>query len=56
MWGLGHLMPYRYTQVVLLALGGVLLAVGAWTGPETVNADLAGTSQREHRRSDAQSG
>ncbi len=32
---LGAVMPYAYTQVVLLALGGLLTAVGAALGPET---------------------
>jgi MFS family permease len=40
MWALGHVMPYRYTQVVLLGLGTVLMAAGAWSGPETRDTDL----------------
>jgi MFS family permease len=37
---LGHLMPYRYTQIPLVALGGVLAAVGAAMGPETKGARM----------------
>jgi hypothetical protein len=29
-------MPYDYAPLVLVVLGGVLFAVGAWIGPETV--------------------
>lgn len=36
--GLG--MPYEYTQIAILALGGVLLLVGALSGPETKHVDL----------------
>jgi hypothetical protein len=36
--GLG--MPYEYTQIAILALGGVLLLVGALYGPETKHVDL----------------
>ncbi len=38
---LGHLMPVGYTAVVLLVLGGALLAAGALLGPETKDNDLA---------------
>jgi len=41
MWLLDQVMPYRYTQVVLLVLGGLLLGVAAWTGPEPSDVDLA---------------
>jgi len=40
MLGLGNLMPYEFTPIVLLALGGVLLTVGALAGPETKHVDL----------------
>jgi MFS family permease len=36
--GLG--MPYEYTQVVILALGSLLLLVGALSGPETKHVDI----------------
>lgn len=45
---LGHLMPAAYTPVVLLVLGGILLAAGALLGPETRHADLsAGVARAE---------
>jgi MFS family permease len=36
--GLG--MPYQYTQIVILAVGGFLLMAGALSGPETKHVDL----------------
>ncbi|GAA4783980.1 MFS transporter [Actinomycetospora chlora] len=38
--GLGGLMPYAAAVLVLLALGGVLGAVGAAAGPETKDVDF----------------
>lgn len=35
---LQHVMPYAYTPIVLIVLGGVLFAAGAHIGPETVHA------------------
>jgi MFS family permease len=35
---LQHVMPYDYAPLVLIALGGVLFAIGAHIGPETVNS------------------
>ena len=41
MLGLKELgMPYTYTAIVILALGGLLLLVGARLGPETVHVDI----------------
>ncbi|MEV6226418.1 MFS transporter [Saccharopolyspora shandongensis] len=40
MLGLTRLMPYEYTPIVLIVLGGVLTAIGALRGPETRDADL----------------
>lgn len=40
MLGLAKLMPYQFSPVVLLALGGLLLSVGALAGPETRHVDL----------------
>lgn len=37
---LENVMPYRYTPLPLLALGGIFMAVGAWIGPETRNLDF----------------
>jgi MFS family permease len=37
---LTHLMPYAWTAVVLLVIGGVLIALGAALGPETKDVDL----------------
>ena len=36
--GLG--MHYAYTEIVVFALGGLLLVVGARLGPETVHVDI----------------
>jgi len=33
-------LPYEYTQLVILALGGLLLLVGALSGPETKHVDM----------------
>lgn len=38
--GLGKVMPYPYTPIVLLVLGGLLLVVGALMGPETKDVDF----------------
>jgi MFS family permease len=40
MLGLAKLMPYAYTPIVLLALGGLLLSLGALAGPETKDVDF----------------
>jgi hypothetical protein len=40
MLGLAKLMPYVFGPVVLLALGGALLSIGALAGPETKDVDL----------------
>lgn len=37
---LSSIMPYEYTQIPLVVVGGVLAAVGAAMGPETKNAVL----------------
>jgi hypothetical protein len=39
--GLGRLMPFEYTPLVLLVIGAALLAVGALRGPESAAVDLA---------------
>ncbi len=42
MLGLSALgVPYAYTQIVFLALGGLLLLLGALWGPETKHVDIA---------------
>jgi hypothetical protein len=38
--GLGQLMPFEYTPLVLLLIGAVLLVTGALRGPETAAVDL----------------
>lgn len=38
--GLGQVMPYALASVVLLAIGGILGAVGAAAGPETKDVDF----------------
>jgi len=40
MLGLGALMPYAYTPIVLLALGGLFLSIGALAGQETKDVDF----------------
>lgn len=41
MLGLERLgVPYAYTEIVILALGGVLLLAGALSGPETKQVDI----------------
>lgn len=37
---LGYLMPFRYTPVVLLVIGGLIGMVGALLGPETRDVDF----------------
>jgi MFS family permease len=38
--GLAKLMPYQFGPVVLLALGGSLLSIGAFVGPETKHVEF----------------
>lgn len=40
MLALERFMPYEYTPIVLIVLGGALTAIGALRGPETRDADL----------------
>lgn len=40
MTGLGTFMPYRLTPLPLFILGGLLMAIGAWMGPETRDLDF----------------
>jgi hypothetical protein len=40
MLGLAKLMPYEFTPVVLLAVGGLMLSLGALAGPETKQVDF----------------
>jgi MFS family permease len=46
--GLGQVMPFQYTQLVLLGVGAALLAAGAIRGPETSSADLTGDDLPAH--------
>jgi hypothetical protein len=41
--GLASIMPFDYTVLPLLVIGGLLLAVGAMLGPETKDVDFQGT-------------
>ena len=41
--GLDAFMPYEYTPIVLLVLGGIFLTVGALAGPETRDVDFTST-------------
>lgn len=38
---MAHFMPYKFTQIPLLALGGLLILIGAAMGPETKDVDIA---------------
>jgi len=40
MLGLAKLMPYEFSPIILLGLGGLLLSLGALAGPETKHVDL----------------
>ena len=40
MLGLAKLMPYQFTPIALLAIGGLLLSVDETAGPETKDVDL----------------
>ncbi len=40
MLGLAKLMPYEFSPIVLLALGGLMLTFGALAGPETKHVDF----------------
>jgi MFS family permease len=40
MLGLAKLIPYEFSPIVLLGLGGLLLSAGALAGPETKHVDL----------------
>ena len=40
MLGLSHFMPYRYTQVAILALGGLLILIAAAFGPDNRNVEF----------------
>jgi hypothetical protein len=40
MLGLAKFMPYEFSPIVLLALGGLLLSLGALAGPETKHVDF----------------
>jgi len=44
---LSHVMPSKYTALVLLVIGGVLISVGAAIGPETRDVVI-----REEKESD----
>jgi MFS family permease len=44
---LGHIVPYAYTPVVLLVLGGVLILIGALIGPETKDVDLDAKAKQD---------
>jgi hypothetical protein len=34
-------MPYEYTEIVIFAVGGLLLLLGALAGPETRHVELS---------------
>jgi hypothetical protein len=45
-------MPYKYTQIPLLALGGLLILLGAAMGPETKDVDIAEPAKSSKDRPD----
>jgi hypothetical protein len=45
--GLAHIVPYAYTALFLIPLGGVLVFLAAHYGPETLDAPLLGTRGRD---------
>jgi hypothetical protein len=49
-------MPFEFTPLVLLALGGVLLLIGAAIGPETKDVDLAAGAEVKAADGDALAG
>lgn len=49
MLGLGNFIPYKYTQIVLLAIGGILMVIGAVMGPETRDIDFTTDVRPEAR-------
>ncbi|MCL6525127.1 MAG: MFS transporter [Thermoflavifilum sp.] len=42
MLALKNWMPYEYTQIVILMIGGVLISIGAWLGPERKDVSFDG--------------
>lgn len=49
MLGLASVLPYVYTPVVLVVLGGLVMTAGAWLGPETKDVDLDNITARRGR-------
>ncbi len=47
MLGLASLLPYKYTQIPLLALGGLLILIGGALGPETREVEFGATHRAE---------
>jgi len=45
--GLAHVVPYAYTALFLIPLGGVLVFGAAHFGPETLDAPLLGARGRD---------
>ena len=41
MLGLAKFMPYQFSPIVLLVLGGLMLSLGALAGPETKHVDFS---------------
>ena len=41
MLALAKVMPYEFTPIVLLILGGLMLSLGVLAGPETKNIDFS---------------
>lgn len=50
--GLGVVMPFEYTVLPLLAVGGLLLFVGAAMGPETKDVDFIAETKPETEAAD----
>jgi hypothetical protein len=45
--GLAHVVPFAYTALFLIPLGGVLVFLATSLGPETLNAPLLGQRGRD---------
>ena len=48
---LANLMPFKYTVLVLVVIGAVLIFIGAAMGPETKDADFTSGSMQTHKES-----
>jgi hypothetical protein len=45
--GLANFMPFKYTVLVLVVVGALLIFIGAAVGPETKDVDFASASSHD---------